>query len=72
MLANYGVDNLRFMAPVKPGDSLKVALTCKQKTARENAGYGEVRWDCTVTNQDDQVVAQYDVLTLVAKAAEKA
>lgn len=72
VLANYGVDNLRFMAQVKPGDSLKVALTCKQKTARENAGYGEVRWDCTVTNQDDQVVAQYDVLTLVAKAAEKA
>ena len=67
VLANYGVDNLRFMTPVYPGDTLQVALTCKQKTARETENYGEVRWDCTVTNQDGRVVAQYDVLTMVAK-----
>ena len=66
VLANYGMDNLRFMQPVYPGDTLKVTLTCKQKTARETENYGEVRWDATVTNQDDKVVAQYDVLTLVA------
>ena len=35
VLANYGVDNLRFLTPVYPGDALQVALTCKQKTARE-------------------------------------
>ncbi len=52
VLANYGVDNLRFLTPVYPGDTLRVALTCKQKTARETENYGEVRWDCTVTNQD--------------------
>ncbi|MEO7761768.1 MAG: phenylacetic acid degradation bifunctional protein PaaZ [Casimicrobiaceae bacterium] len=69
VLANYGVDHLRFLTPVRPGDSLQVALTCKQKTPRETENYGEVRWDCTVTNQDGQVVAQYDVLTLVAKKA---
>jgi oxepin-CoA hydrolase/3-oxo-5,6-dehydrosuberyl-CoA semialdehyde dehydrogenase len=67
VLANYGVDDLRFLTPVYPGDTLQVALTCKQKTARETENYGEVRWDCTVTNQDGRVVAQYDVLTLVAK-----
>ena len=67
VLANYGIDNLRFLAPVYPGDTLRVALTCKQKTARETEDYGEVRWDCTVTNQDGRVVAQYDVLTLVQK-----
>ena len=38
------VDNLRFLTPVYPGDTLRVALTCKQKTARETEGYGEVRW----------------------------
>jgi oxepin-CoA hydrolase/3-oxo-5,6-dehydrosuberyl-CoA semialdehyde dehydrogenase len=69
VLANYGVDHLRFLTPVYPGDTLKVALTCKQKTARETEKYGEVRWDCTVTNQDGKVCAQYDVLTLVEKAA---
>jgi oxepin-CoA hydrolase/3-oxo-5,6-dehydrosuberyl-CoA semialdehyde dehydrogenase len=67
VLANYGVDNLRFLTPVYPGDTLQVALTCKQKTARETEGYGEVRWDSSITNQDGRVVAQYDVLTLVAK-----
>ena len=67
VLANYGVDNLRFLTPVYPGDTLQVALTCKQKTVRETEGYGEVRWDSSITNQDGRVVAQYDVLTLVAK-----
>jgi oxepin-CoA hydrolase / 3-oxo-5,6-dehydrosuberyl-CoA semialdehyde dehydrogenase len=67
VLANYGMDSLRFLTPVHPGDVLRVALTCKQKTARETENYGEVRWDTTVTNQDGKVVAQYDLLTLVAK-----
>jgi oxepin-CoA hydrolase/3-oxo-5,6-dehydrosuberyl-CoA semialdehyde dehydrogenase len=67
VLANYGIDGLRFLTPVYPGNTLQAALTCKQKTARETEGYGEVRWDCTVTNQDGRVVAQYDVLTMVAK-----
>jgi oxepin-CoA hydrolase/3-oxo-5,6-dehydrosuberyl-CoA semialdehyde dehydrogenase len=38
-------------------------------TPRSSADYGEVRWDATVTNQDDELVATYDVLTLVAKTA---
>ena len=66
VLANYGVDDLRFAQPVNYGDTLKVRLTCKQKTLRAGTGYGEVRWDTEVTNQDDEVVAQYDVLTMVA------
>lgn len=67
VLANYGVDNLRFLTPVYFGDSLQVRLTCKEINPRENAEHGEVRWDCQVTNQNGAVVAQYDVLTMVAK-----
>jgi oxepin-CoA hydrolase/3-oxo-5,6-dehydrosuberyl-CoA semialdehyde dehydrogenase len=67
VLANYGLENLRFTTPVYPGDALTVTLTCKQITPREDAGYGEVRWDAGVTNQDGASVATYDVLTLVAK-----
>lgn len=67
VLANYGIDNLRFMTPVYFGDSLQVRLTCKQINPRASAGHGEVRWDCRVTNQNNAVVAQYDVLTMVAK-----
>lgn len=67
VLANYGLENLRFLTPVKPGDELTVTLTAKQITPRMDAGYGEVRWDTDVTNQRGESVAKYDVLTLVAK-----
>ena len=32
VLANYGLENLRFLTPVFPGDALTVTLTCKQIT----------------------------------------
>ena len=67
VLANFGVDRLRFLTPVKAGDSIRVTLTVKEITPRATADYGEVRWDAVVTNQDEQPVATYDVLTLVAK-----
>ena len=67
VLANYGLENLRFLTPVYPGDELTVTLTCKQIIPREDAGHGEVRWAADVTNQDGTSVATYDVLTLVAK-----
>ncbi|MGH3569517.1 MAG: MaoC/PaaZ C-terminal domain-containing protein, partial [Pseudonocardia sp.] len=66
VLANVGVDHLRFLTPVRFGDELTVALTVKQITPRDSAGYGEVRWDADVTRQDGESVAHYDVLTLVA------
>jgi oxepin-CoA hydrolase/3-oxo-5,6-dehydrosuberyl-CoA semialdehyde dehydrogenase len=68
VLANFGVDNLRFLTPVKADDTIAVTLTVKQITPRTNADYGEVRWDAVVTNAADEPVATYDVLTLVAKA----
>ena len=67
VLANFGVDNLRFLTPVNAGDRLQVTLVCKQINPRISETYGEVRWDCCVVNQDASVVAQYDVLTMVAK-----
>jgi oxepin-CoA hydrolase/3-oxo-5,6-dehydrosuberyl-CoA semialdehyde dehydrogenase len=67
VLANYGVDNMRFLTPVYFGDTMQVRLTCKEINPRANADHGEVRWDCQVTNQKGEIVAQYDVLTMVAK-----
>ncbi|MCB1585500.1 MAG: phenylacetic acid degradation bifunctional protein PaaZ, partial [Xanthomonadales bacterium] len=71
VLANYGIDELRFTEPVYPGDDLTVRLTCKQKSYRRGKGYGEVRWDIAITNQDDVIVAQYDILTMVASKYEE-
>jgi oxepin-CoA hydrolase/3-oxo-5,6-dehydrosuberyl-CoA semialdehyde dehydrogenase len=67
VLANYGIDNLRFLTPVYPGDELTVTLTCKQITPRGDSTHGEVRWDADVTKQDGSSVAKYDVLTMVAR-----
>ncbi|HKH87251.1 MAG TPA: MaoC/PaaZ C-terminal domain-containing protein, partial [Acidimicrobiales bacterium] len=67
VLANYGLENLRFVTPVFPGDEITVALTVKQVTPRDGAGYGEVCWDAVVSKQDGKPVATYDILTLVAK-----
>jgi oxepin-CoA hydrolase/3-oxo-5,6-dehydrosuberyl-CoA semialdehyde dehydrogenase len=65
VLANYGLDELRFLTPVSPGDSIKVRLTAKSKK-RRNDDYGEVKWDVIVTNQKSEIVATYELLTMNA------
>jgi len=65
VLANTGLDNLRFMQPVQVGDSIKVQLTVKKKTKR-NDDYGEVRWHVSLSNQTDDLVAEYELLTMVS------
>ena len=65
VLANTGLDALRFVKPVVPGDTLSVRLTVKQKT-RRTEGHGEVRWHVTLTNQDAETVAEYELLTMNA------
>jgi oxepin-CoA hydrolase/3-oxo-5,6-dehydrosuberyl-CoA semialdehyde dehydrogenase len=75
VLANYGLENLRFTKPVYPGDTIQAKLTVKQKTAKETpiAGLGVgipqgvVHWDVEVTNQDEELVATYIILTLVKR-----
>ncbi|MGI1796493.1 phenylacetic acid degradation bifunctional protein PaaZ [Acinetobacter variabilis] len=73
VIANYGMDNLRFVEPVKIGDTIQVELTCKQKTLKplrdEQKPHGVVIWDIKVKNQRNELVATYDILTLVEKAA---
>ena len=74
VLANYGLDTLRFVKPVGIGDTIQARLTCKRKIDRnrkdaKGVGQGVVAWDVAVTNQDGEIVASYDILTLVAKKA---
>jgi len=68
LLANYGLDTLRFLQPVSPGDAIRVRLTVKQKGAARKPEYGEVRWDAEVFNQRDETVARYELLTMSARA----
>ncbi|MEX0734922.1 MAG: phenylacetic acid degradation bifunctional protein PaaZ [Steroidobacteraceae bacterium] len=66
VLGNYGLDNLRFVKPVKPGDRIRVRLTCKEKSLRADKGWGEVTWDTEIRNQEGETVAAYHVLTMVS------
>ena len=77
VLANYGLDTLRFVNPVGIGDTIQARLTCKRKIDQGKLSplgepQGVVAWDVEVTNQDQVLVASYDILTLVAKRADLA
>ncbi|HEY5774716.1 MAG TPA: phenylacetic acid degradation bifunctional protein PaaZ [Xanthomonadales bacterium] len=73
LLANYGLENLRFLEPVGIGDTIRVRLTAKQKIHKakrpdDKFATGVVVWDAEITNQDHVTVAVYDILTLVERA----
>ena len=73
VLANYGLEALRFVKPVYIGDTIHARLTCKQKTVKEDREgqipQGVVHWDVEVTNQNAEPVAVYTILTLVKRQA---
>ena len=74
VIANYGMENLRFVEPVKIGDTIQVEFTCKQKTPKAQRdpaekAHGVVVWDIKVKNQHNELVATYDILTLVERSA---
>jgi len=62
-LANTGLEDLSFQKPVSAGDAISVTLTVQKKTKRTDT-YGEVRWNVLLTNQDDEQVAEYTLLTM--------
>lgn len=75
VLANYGLDTLRFITPVPIGDTIRARLTCKRKIDQgklspKGEPQGVVVWDVQVTNQHDVLVASYDILTLVKKQSD--
>jgi oxepin-CoA hydrolase/3-oxo-5,6-dehydrosuberyl-CoA semialdehyde dehydrogenase len=62
VLANTGLENLRFLTPLYPGDSMRVVLTVRSKSLKSE-DTGVVRWAVEVFNQNDELVATYDLLT---------
>lgn len=67
VVANYGLERLRFIAPVLIGDTIQVRITCKEKIPREGEDQGVVHWDVEVQNQRGETVAVYVLLTLVKR-----
>jgi oxepin-CoA hydrolase/3-oxo-5,6-dehydrosuberyl-CoA semialdehyde dehydrogenase len=62
VLANTGLENLRFLTPLYPSDSMRVELTVRSKSLKSE-DTGVVRWAVEIFNQRDELVATYDLLT---------
>ncbi|HKP33716.1 MAG TPA: phenylacetic acid degradation bifunctional protein PaaZ, partial [Sphingomicrobium sp.] len=62
VLANTGLENLRFLTPLYPGDSMRVELSVRSKSLKSDET-GVVRWAVEIFNQKDELVATYDLLT---------
>ena len=65
VLANTGLNALSFQKPVTPGTDITVSLTVKRKTRRTDE-YGEIRWHVELCDQEGDMVATYELLTMVA------
>ncbi len=73
VLANYGLENLRFVEPVGIGDTIRARLTVKRKVPRDQRpddpyATGVVVWQVEIHNQDEKSVALYDILTMVRRS----
>ncbi len=71
VLANYGLDELRFTKPVYVGDTIYVKLSVKEKIAKDlregEVPQGVVKWQVQVFNQLHELVALATILTLVER-----
>lgn len=71
VLANYGLDELRFIKPVYVGATIGVRLTVKEKISKEKReneqAQGVVKWLVDVYDETGETIALATILTLVAK-----
>jgi acyl dehydratase len=67
-LGSPGIDDLRWLKPVYPGDTLTVRGEIVEKTpSRSKPGIGSFRTLTTVTNQDDVAVLTFTSIVLIRR-----
>ena len=67
-LGSPGVDELRWLRPVRPGDVLSVRLSIVEATqSRSKPDRGVVRTLCEVLNQDREVVLSLRAMNIIAR-----
>jgi acyl dehydratase len=67
-LGSPGVDELRWLKPVYPGDTLHVNSKIVDKTpSRSKPEIGSFRSECTVTNQDNVPVLRFTSIVLMRR-----
>ncbi len=66
-LASPGIDELRWLRPVRPGDALRLRVTVLEATrSRSRADRGVVRTLMEVLNQDGEVVMSLKPMNIIA------
>ena len=67
-LGSPGVDELRWLRPVYPGDTLHVRGKILEKTpSRSKPDIGSFRTQTTVSNQDDEPVMRFTSIVLIQR-----
>lgn len=64
-IAVVELKSVRFLAPVYPGDQLRVRTTVLSKERRGRGKRGLITWSRAVVNQDGKIVQQGESITLV-------
>jgi acyl dehydratase len=66
-LGSPGIDELRWLRPVRPGDVLSVRLSVLEATrSRSKPDRGVIRTLCEVLNQDREVVMSLKAMNIIA------
>lgn len=69
-VAGLGIDELRFVRPVRPDDTLRVTLTIKDcRPSATRSDVGVVRWGVKCLNQVGEVVLSAVLANLVLRAS---
>ena len=72
-LGSPGVDELRWLKPVYPGDTLHVrGKIVETRPSQRRADIGSFRTETTVTNQDDVPVMTFTSIVLMGRRPETA
>nr|WP_025825745.1 MaoC/PaaZ C-terminal domain-containing protein [Acetobacter persici] len=70
VVVNYGIDRLRFLKPVVPGNTLRAKMRCvgtEQKARRKGLpSGGVVTWEVTALNEENAEVMSMNMLTYVS------
>jgi acyl dehydratase len=67
MLGQLSIENGRFLAPVRPGDSIRTEVEVVSRRESKDLSRGIITFRDHVTNQDGVEVFQVDKVTLVAR-----
>ncbi len=70
-LASPGIDELRWLFPVRPGDSLRIRVSVLEATpSRSKSDRGLVRTLIEVLNQDGKIVMSLKPMNIIARRSQ--